>query len=327
MDIMKAFRDGRMPTPGPPGGLPEYNDVLTSGEQAQSQEFPQDHYTSDNTHSQQLPAAPFTPPSNDQHGQLPPPPNERQHPHVGQSSTFSSEQPLPPPPPPPPIVPTSSDSWPNFPSVPNQHDHAQDVSSSLSQLTIDHQQPPLPPNDHSFQTPLYGPPTIASFPSPPSDFTATQPSPHNPYYDPHQQPPPTDPWNYAQPQQPSPYQQPASAHFPPPPTQHYQQPSVPQFPSPPTQQQIHQITPPSQPQQPYRQSYTQPAPPSHAQSAPAVPPQLLSESFAPAPPVLDHNVVSAAQKHAKWAISALNYDDVKAARENLLKALDILKNY
>ncbi|RUP45321.1 Vta1 like-domain-containing protein [Jimgerdemannia flammicorona] len=88
---------------------------------------------------------------------------------------------------------------------------------------------------------------------------------------------------------------------------------------------IHQISPSAPPQQPHRQSYAQPMPPSPAQSAS---PQLLSKPFTPAPPIpIDHTVVSTAQKHAKWAISALNYDDIKTARENLLKALDLLKNF
>ncbi|KAJ1846799.1 hypothetical protein LPJ73_004427 [Coemansia sp. RSA 2703] len=34
-----------------------------------------------------------------------------------------------------------------------------------------------------------------------------------------------------------------------------------------------------------------------------------------------------AQKHARWAISALEYDDVEAAVENLRKAIDVLQPY
>ncbi|KAJ1674161.1 hypothetical protein EV182_003836, partial [Spiromyces aspiralis] len=40
---------------------------------------------------------------------------------------------------------------------------------------------------------------------------------------------------------------------------------------------------------------------------------------------LDPDVVKQAQKHARWAISALEYDDIKTAIENLERAIHALK--
>lgn len=45
------------------------------------------------------------------------------------------------------------------------------------------------------------------------------------------------------------------------------------------------------------------------------------------PPVLDHTVVAAASKHARFVISALQYDDVKTAVDNLKAALQLLQPY
>ncbi|PVZ96706.1 hypothetical protein BB558_007372 [Smittium angustum] len=42
---------------------------------------------------------------------------------------------------------------------------------------------------------------------------------------------------------------------------------------------------------------------------------------------LDFNITKNAQKHAKWAISALEYDDVNTAIKNLQISIDILKPY
>ncbi|CAG8528857.1 4620_t:CDS:2 [Diversispora eburnea] len=42
---------------------------------------------------------------------------------------------------------------------------------------------------------------------------------------------------------------------------------------------------------------------------------------------IDPNTVSQAQKHCKWAISALNYNDVKTAVENIQKTLAMLEPY
>lgn len=67
-----------------------------------------------------------------------------------------------------------------------------------------------------------------------------------------------------------------------------------------------------------------PAPPSprisHAQVHASIP--------APAPPLpqhLDTKTIEKTQKHAKWAISAMDYNDLDTARLELRKALDILE--
>lgn len=57
-----------------------------------------------------------------------------------------------------------------------------------------------------------------------------------------------------------------------------------------------------------------PPQPARTEYSPAVPSQHL-----PGP-----GEIAQAQKHAKFAISALTYDDIKTARENLLKALDTI---
>lgn len=48
------------------------------------------------------------------------------------------------------------------------------------------------------------------------------------------------------------------------------------------------------------------------------------EEWQPDPTTLDPTIVASAQKHAKWAISALNYDDVETARQELRKALELI---
>ncbi|KAL1922625.1 uncharacterized protein VTP21DRAFT_10164 [Calcarisporiella thermophila] len=69
------------------------------------------------------------------------------------------------------------------------------------------------------------------------------------------------------------------------------------------------------------------APPQSAQTAP----RPLSSSSAPyaptLPPDMDPGIVAKAQKYSKWAISALNFDDIPAAVDNLQKALALLEPY
>lgn len=48
------------------------------------------------------------------------------------------------------------------------------------------------------------------------------------------------------------------------------------------------------------------------------------EDWQPEPSSLDPEVLASAQKHAKWAISALNYEDVETARAELKKALELI---
>jgi vacuolar protein sorting-associated protein VTA1 len=60
-----------------------------------------------------------------------------------------------------------------------------------------------------------------------------------------------------------------------------------------------------------------------------MPPPPPRVDIAPPPPAAPQQVlgppeIAQAQKLAKFAISALTYDDIKTARENLLKALDTL---
>ncbi|ORY41693.1 DUF605-domain-containing protein [Rhizoclosmatium globosum] len=85
-------------------------------------------------------------------------------------------------------------------------------------------------------------------------------------------------------------------------------------------------------------SYNQPPPPASAPvhtPAPyysAPPPSAPAPAPAPAPsrqpiPPLDFTITTAATKHCKFAISALQYDDVNTAVENLEKALALLRPY
>ncbi|KAJ3399631.1 hypothetical protein CcCBS67573_g02716 [Chytriomyces confervae] len=77
-------------------------------------------------------------------------------------------------------------------------------------------------------------------------------------------------------------------------------------------------------------NYTQPAPLSHAPPVHSIPQPIPASTSAyvsnPAAP-LDHTIVTAATKNCKFAISALQYDDVNTAIENLEKALTLLRPY
>lgn len=80
------------------------------------------------------------------------------------------------------------------------------------------------------------------------------------------------------------------------------------------------IFPPSIPSQPSIPNMARPSAPSvpttmQQPSAPAVPSQLPSS--------LDHLSTAKVQKLAKWAVSALDYEDVETARKHLRDALDI----
>ncbi|ORX58296.1 DUF605-domain-containing protein [Hesseltinella vesiculosa] len=147
------------------------------------------------------------------------------------------------------------------------------------------------------------PPAISDFPSPPSNFTASA-SPNTPSQtidmpQPDAQAPPKD-----QPFQPPPAQN-FSAPSHPSPTQSPQQP-------PPISPSI-SVNMPTTPMQP-----SQPVQPH---------PQQLPVYVAPPPPVVSSvgaTEIATAQKNAKWAISALNYDDIATARKELLNALNQL---
>ena len=63
---------------------------------------------------------------------------------------------------------------------------------------------------------------------------------------------------------------------------------------------------------------------------PVLPPPLpapalsIAENWEPAPSTVDPTSIGIAQKHAKWAISALNYEDLETARTELRAALQII---
>ncbi|CAG8532650.1 3170_t:CDS:2 [Ambispora gerdemannii] len=71
--------------------------------------------------------------------------------------------------------------------------------------------------------------------------------------------------------------------------------------------------------------------------APPLPPKNISSHVAVAPPSqqqltqipleIDADTIAIVQKHSKWAISALNYNDIKTAIENLQKAVVLLEPY
>lgn len=72
---------------------------------------------------------------------------------------------------------------------------------------------------------------------------------------------------------------------------------------------------------------TAPALPHPAPSAPAPPappPHVAHVAHTAMPESLDPMVIASIQKHAKWAISALNYDDLDTARKELRAALAML---
>ncbi|KAI8602531.1 Vta1 like-domain-containing protein [Dissophora ornata] len=66
-----------------------------------------------------------------------------------------------------------------------------------------------------------------------------------------------------------------------------------------------------------------------APSAPYQQPQQIPspQPYAPVPMVLDPAVNSQVQKHCKWTVSALTYDDIPTAIDNLEKALALLRPY
>lgn len=107
-------------------------------------------------------------------------------------------------------------------------------------------------------------------------------------------------------------------------------PSISEFPSPPSN--FTAPLPPSSPQQPKESTSTPrfdgnvPTPPPTIQQ-PAPAPVVLPYIATPAPPAapasnVSGSQVAAAQKYSKWAISALDYDDIKTARLQLLSALN-----
>ncbi|KAH8681816.1 Vta1 like-domain-containing protein [Xylariales sp. PMI_506] len=107
---------------------------------------------------------------------------------------------------------------------------------------------------------------------------------------------------------------PSVTPIPPPQQSHYNNPIVPQAPSAPSPAQNFYTQPPRQPTQPVVPAFSPP---------PTVPPP---QTFSGAPPTaavynVDDMAMVQAQKHAKWAISALNFEDVPTAVRELRAAL------
>ncbi|KAJ2958956.1 hypothetical protein NQZ79_g5545 [Umbelopsis isabellina] len=153
-------------------------------------------------------------------------------------------------------------------------------------------------------------PFISQFPSPPSNFTTAIP-PTSPRQD---ALPPTNPGGFSTPasgaNQP-PTQPPSGGN------QYWQQPSNTTNTS---DANTHTDIPPSRPSPSLPKASTFiPNVPRNTPSISNIPPPA-----GPPPASLGPTEVAQAQKFAKFAISALTYDDVKTARDNLLKALDMI---
>ncbi|KAF9096781.1 hypothetical protein BGX23_010469 [Mortierella sp. AD031] len=109
-----------------------------------------------------------------------------------------------------------------------------------------------------------------------------------------------------------------------------QQPTLPVSPTPPTSQYAPYQSPviptpaPAPQPSPYTQSgYNSPSAPYQQQQH-----QPVAQSpYTPVPMVLDPAVNAQIQKHCKWTVSALTYDDIPTAIDNLEKALALLRPY
>ena len=114
----------------------------------------------------------------------------------------------------------------------------------------------------------------------------------------------------------------------PPPSFKYNQPSGPSGPSAPFSPHVPGTTPfqaPGYPQPSAPSIQPQPTPPPLRQTAPPPPPASFSQQSLNTPSaVVDEEAISKAQKHARWAISALNFEDVNTAVNELRGALTSL---
>lgn len=152
--------------------------------------------------------------------------------------------------------------------------------------------------DQDTDMPMQPPSSISEFPSPPSNFTAPlQPSPPSPE-NVKSSTPVSGNSNLTPPP-------------PPPAVSHSSSPALPPA--------LPPAAPPSQVSSPPPPQQQQPAPAPMA--APAPVPAVQQQPPPPPPTLVDPAAIASAQKHAKWAISALNYDDIKTARTQLLDAL------
>ncbi|KAL8839180.1 MAG: hypothetical protein Q9176_004683 [Flavoplaca citrina] len=111
----------------------------------------------------------------------------------------------------------------------------------------------------------------------------------------------------------------------PPPSFNYHQPSPPSAPAVPYSSQLSGVTPfhaPGYPQPPAPSIQPQPTPAPLRQTAAPPPPPHISQQPINAPSVaVDEEAILKAQKHARWAISALNFEDVNTAVKELRGAL------
>jgi vacuolar protein sorting-associated protein VTA1 len=154
-------------------------------------------------------------------------------------------------------------------------------------------QPSAPPGSRP------APGDFESFPPPTIPDEPHLPPPPQDFY--HQAPPPIHP---PPPQHPT-YHSPPTSH--PPPTQQHLYQAPPTYPQQPTFQ------PPPQPYQPPQQKYI--PPPAPVQAPPASRNTPLNT---------DDMAIAKAQKHARWAISALNFEDAETAVKELRAALQTL---
>ncbi|ORZ16512.1 Vta1 like-domain-containing protein [Absidia repens] len=191
--------------------------------------------------------------------------------------------------------------------------------------------------DNAFLQPRPLPPAISDFPSPPSNFTAPLASSS-----------PNKPANGMGNNIPSPRvvaASPLSSHSvsrPSSAASSHEQPNVDATSSIPSDNANASApsSPPHLPQSPHRKassSYPYDSADTSAPSSPSLLPQsspsLLHHESSTSPssqpptqaiPIAGPNEIAAAQKNAKWAISALHYDDIKTARTQLLDALNDL---
>lgn len=289
------MKEGRVPTPGPPGG--EAEPTLMSNDQ---------HVIDSSDHVPGIDQPPSVP-SLDSSTTIDPQSGNIQ----SQLSTYPS------PPPPNSVyhgVPPHSDAYPAV----------QDLTSSLNQMDLNSQQipPKIPPKGDEFSGGAFPNVNDSSFQQPIDFHTQTGPQ----YYDMgqnnlqpsmsigynndlihHQSPPSHLPSYISQPP-------------PPPPQPNLQQPPLPQPPQP----QLPQLPQSQLPQQPQSQRLPNYQPIFHGQQSVGYSiTSLQSQNYVE----IDPNTVTQAQKHCKWAISALNYNDVKTAVENIHKALAMLEPY
>ncbi|KAG0263782.1 hypothetical protein DFQ27_001607 [Actinomortierella ambigua] len=234
-----------------------------------------------------------------------------------------------------PSPPLSNATPPIHHQLPFQHPSSAPQHTQFQDNNINHafhqqqQQQPHPSTTLSAESPLI--PSLA--PAPPATLPGSAP------------PPPISPSPFApsshspQPQQQQPFVPPSSQHQhqhqhqhqpPPPPMQPQFQPFPQSSPSPMQPPFIQPVAPSigggvagpgagaGATQQPLHQ-YQSPSP--YQQPSPALGPAAPT-----APMVLDPAVSTQVQKHCKWTISALTYDDVPTAIDNLEKALALLRN-